>query len=79
MNSGTIIPQSPVARISHPGGVRRQPHWLVVSLLVAATVVIGWADYFTGWEWSMAVVYLAPILMGGMVGRERRGANHGRA
>ena len=39
----------------------QMPAWVMSFLLVTTTALVGWADYITGWRWSLFVFYAVPI------------------
>ncbi len=39
------------------------PSWVVGILVTLLTLVIGWADYASGWELSLFIFYAAPIII----------------
>lgn len=41
---------------------RAQPRWAVLAEILSLSLVIGWADFSTGWELSLFVLYALPIL-----------------
>lgn len=40
-----------------------QRRWLVFVEILLLLLAIGWADYETGWEWSLFVLYAVPIVL----------------
>ena len=64
MNTSTLTHPSPTTGPFSIGEwLRRQPRWLVIALLGSNLLALGWCDYITGWEWSLSIVYLVPILL----------------
>lgn len=48
--------------MTFPDRIRSQPQWLTIAEALALTLVIGLADYLTGYEVSLYVFYAAPII-----------------
>jgi signal transduction histidine kinase len=42
---------------------RAHPRWAVLAEMLALSVAIGWADFCSGWELSLFVLYAVPILI----------------
>lgn len=46
----------------------RQQRWLAWLELLIVLIFIGWVDCLTGWEWSMFVLYVIPIVLAVRIG-----------
>lgn len=67
MEASPLLP-SPIAVIyrgmsSFTEFLRREPAWRVLLGAFILAVLIGWADYASGWEWSLFVFYGVPIAL----------------
>ena len=41
----------------------RRPPGSTVAACVVLVAVVGWSDYLTGWEMSLSIFYLAPVIL----------------
>jgi len=39
----------------------RQPKWAVILFALILTSVIGWADFLTGWDLNLSILYAVPV------------------
>lgn len=43
--------------------LNRLPASAVIAIIVSMIVIVGWADFMTGWELSLFILYAAPIFL----------------
>jgi signal transduction histidine kinase len=44
-------------------GLQAMPDWLAALLVTALALLVGWADFVTGWELSLFIFYAIPIIL----------------